>query len=128
MGEEEDFSEDSQSAQEDLGRRISHSDHPLSYADMSGFAANIKSTFLAAISDLKTNLLVLTEKMASAEAAGKYREKAILRLERVTATHSPHFIEMNRHLEDLDNRGLWNNKRVRGIPESIENRCIAKSV
>lgn len=35
-------------------------------------------------------------------------------------THSAHLIEMNRQLEDLDNRGRRHNIRVRGIPESVE--------
>lgn len=91
---------------------------------MSIFAADINSTFSAAITDLKSNLLVLTEKMASAEAAGKQREKSICRLEKVTSSHSNHFIEMNRHLEDLDNRGRRSNIRVRGIPETVDNDQI----
>lgn len=33
---------------------------------------------------------------------------------------SSHFIEIKRHLEDLDNRGRQNNIRGRGIPESVE--------
>lgn len=106
---EEDYSEDSQSATEESGRRNAHTDLPLTYADMLGFAADIKTLFSAAITDRKTNLLVLTEKMASAETARKHREKAIHRLERVTSTHAHHFINMNRHLEDLDNRGRRNN-------------------
>lgn len=84
---------------------------PLTYTDMSGFATDIKSTFSAAITDLKENLLA--EQLTSAEAAGKHREKAKKkRLETVTASHSLHFIEINRHLEDLDNRGCRNNIRV----------------
>lgn len=117
---EENYSEDSQSAPEDSGRGLSHSEHPLTYADMSVFAADIKSTFSAVITDLNTNFLVLTEKMASTEAAGKHMDKAINRLERVTVTQAHHFIEMNRHIEDLDNRGRRNSIRVRGIPEFVE--------
>lgn len=77
---------------------------------MSRSTANIKSTFSAAITDLKSNLLVLTEKLAAVEA--------IHRLEKVAMAHSSHVIQMNRHLEDLYNRGKRNNIRVRGIPES----------
>lgn len=95
---------------------------------MSIFAADIKSTFSAAITDLKTNLLVLTEKMASAEAAWKHREKVISRLEKVTTSHSILFIEKNRNLEDLDNRGRRNNIRVRGIPESVDSALVQKGV
>lgn len=67
-----------------------------------------------AITDLKTNFLVITEKMASVEAAGKHRERAIHRLGKVTTSQSHHLIEINRHLEDLDKRGRRNKIRVRG--------------
>lgn len=117
---EEDFSEDSQSAAEGNGRGPSCSNLPLTYSDMTGFAADIKSMFSAAITDLKSNLLVLTEKIVEAEVAGQLREKAICRLEKVSTSHSLHFIEINRHMEDLDNRGRRCNIRVRGIPESVE--------
>lgn len=80
-------------------------------------AADIKSTFSPAITDLKSNLLALNEKMAVAETVGN---KAICRLERVSVTQNHHFIEMNRHSEDLDNRGRRNNIHVRGIPETVE--------
>lgn len=125
---EEDLSEDSLSATEDNGRRETRPDHPLTYADMSVFAADIKASFSAAITDLKTNLLVLTEKMATAETAGKHRDRAINRLDRVVSSHAHHFIEMNRHLEDLDNRGRRCNIRVRGIPESVDTDQISHAL
>lgn len=62
--------------------------------------------------------------MASVEKAGKYRDKAIQRLEQITDCHAKHIIEMNRHLEDLDNRGRRNNLRVGGIPETITSKQI----
>lgn len=115
-----DFSEDSQSAAKDSGRGRNHSNKPLTYADISGFAADIKSTFSAAITDLKSNLLVLTDKMAT----GRHRDRALNRPEKVTDSHATQFIEMNRHLEDLDNRGRRNNIRVRGIPEMVDSDQI----
>lgn len=120
LKEEGDISEDSQSAAEDTDNGYKHSDQPLTYADMFGFAADIKSTFSAAITDFKSNLLVLTEKLAAVEATGKHRERAIHKLEKVAVAHSSHFFEINRHLEDLDNRGKRNSIRVRGIPESVD--------
>ena len=39
-------------------------------------------------------------------------------------SHASHLIDINRHLEDLDNRGRRANIRVRGIPESVENAQI----
>lgn len=75
QSEKEDFSEDSQSAAEDTGRGYKQADQPLTYADMSDFAADIKSTFSVAIPDLKYNLLVLTEKLAAVETTGKHRDR-----------------------------------------------------
>ena len=122
--EEDDFSEDSQFNAEDSGRNRPRSGKPLTFADMSVIAADIKATFSAAITDLKSNILVLSDKMETAEAKGKHRDKALHRLEKVADTHAAHFIEMSRHLEDLDNRGRRCNVRVRGIPESVENDQI----
>lgn len=83
-----------------------------------------KNTFSADITDLKSNLLVLTEKMVAVKATGKHRDRALHRLEKVADSHVSHFIEMNRHLEDLDNRGRRNNIRVRGIPETVNTEQI----
>lgn len=118
--QEDDGSEDSQSAPESSARGKHKKDHPLTFSDMSVFAADIKATFSAAITDLKTSMLVLNEKMAVTEAEGIRRDRAIHNLERTTVTQSQHFIEMSRHIEDLDNRGRRCNIRVRGIPESVE--------
>lgn len=66
---DEDFSKDSQSALEDDIKRSVRSNHPLTYEDMSGFAADIKASFSAVITDLKISLLVLQDKMTTAETA-----------------------------------------------------------
>lgn len=112
QGEEDAYSEDSQSASEEGGRDYKQTNLPLTYADMSVFTADIKSTFFAAITDLKLNLLVLTEKLAAVEATGKHRDRRLLRLKNIANSHSSHLIEVNRHLEDLDNRGRRNNIKV----------------
>lgn len=125
---EENYSEDSQSAIEDNSRGLPHHDLPLTYAGMSGFTADNKATFSAAITDLKSSMLVITDKMATVEAAGRHRDKAIHRLEKLTCTQSQHLIEINRHLEDLDNRGRRNNIRVRGIPKSVEAEQITPAL
>lgn len=71
------MSEGSQSASEDTVSRASTADFPLTYAAMTNIAADIKSTFSAAITDLKANILVLTEQLSLAEQADRYRDKAI---------------------------------------------------
>lgn len=125
---EEDFSDDSQSAPERSIRGKSNPDHPLTLADMSVIAADIKATFSAALTDLKTSMLVLNEKMAATETAGKRRERAIQRIEKVNMVHAQHFIDMNRHLKDLDNRARRCNVRVRGIPESVDSDQIVTTL
>lgn len=45
----------------------------------------------------------------------KERDRALTR----SAVHSQHLIEVNRHLEDLYNRGRRHKIRVRGVPENI---------
>lgn len=74
--------------------------------------------------DLKSNLLVLTEKLAAVGTTGKHRDRILHRLENVVISHFSHLIEINRHLEDLDNRGRRNNIRVKGIPESVDTAQI----
>lgn len=44
---------------------------------MTAIAADIKETFSTAIMDLKADLLVLTEKLASTERAGKFSNRSI---------------------------------------------------
>lgn len=50
----------------------------------------VKSTLSAVITDLKTNLLVLNEKLISVEEEGKHRDKAIHRLEKISVTQAQH--------------------------------------
>ncbi|XP_077341435.1 uncharacterized protein LOC143986902 [Lithobates pipiens] len=61
----------------------------------------------------------LNEKMATMERAEHRRDQAVHRLEATTASHAAHLITINRHLEDLDNRGRRCNIRVRGVPETV---------
>lgn len=106
-------------ASEDSSRGNNNNDPPLIYAVMTEITADIKNSFSAAITDIKTEPLRLSEQMAVNERAGKRRDRALLRLDNITATHSQHMIDMNRHIEDLDNRGRRHNIRVRGAPESV---------
>ena len=106
-------------ASDDSSRGNMPSDRPLTYAMMTDIAADIKSSFTEAITDIKTELMRLSEQMAVTERAGKRRDRALIRLDDIVIDHSNHLIDMNRHLEDLDNRGRRHNIRVRGVPESV---------
>lgn len=116
----EDFSEDSQSTYEEEVRGATMPDHPHTLAAMMKIAADIKCTFLSAITELKVDILSLSEKLEGVEKAGS-------RWDRATSyqPHLAHLIEMNRQLEDLDNRGRRHNIRVRGIPETVEQSSIS---
>lgn len=89
ISHKEDYSEESQSASEDMVRDNDISDHLLSYSDMSLFMADIKNTFSSTITELKADLLALTEKMATADRAGHRRDRAISRLESISKIHFP---------------------------------------
>lgn len=78
-----------------MGKGYKHTNQPVAYADMSGYAADIKSTFPVAITEFKFNLMVLTEKLAAVEVTGKHRDRKLHRLESVGAADSSHFIEIN---------------------------------
>lgn len=91
---------------------------------MTDIAADIKRSFTSAITDIKTELLRLSEQMAVSERAGRRRDRALSRLDDITTAHNQHLIDMNRHLEDLDNRGRRHNIRVRRIPESVSSDQI----
>lgn len=125
---EEEFSEDLQSTYEEEVRDNPPPDHSLTLTAMMKIAVDIKSTFWSAITELKADILSLCEKLEGVENAGVNRDKAITRLERVTDSHSAHLIEMNRQLENLDNRGRRHNIRVRGIPKSVEQGNIPSAL
>lgn len=57
--------------------------------------------------------------MATKDKADSRRDRAKTCMEATTTAYSAHLIEINRHLEDLDNRGRRNNIRVWGVPETI---------
>lgn len=118
-GDDKEDDEISLPASEDSVAGNDNKDLPLTHTTMTDIAADIKRSFSVAITDIKTELLRLTEQMAVSERAGKRRDRALTGLDDITSTHSQHLIEMNRQIEDLDNRGRRHNIRVRGIPESV---------
>lgn len=95
---------------------------------MSVFVADIKNTFSSAITELKADLLALTEKMVIAERTGHRKDRAISRLESMSEILTSQLIAVNRHLEDLDYRGRRHNLRVRGIPETVNTDQITSAL
>lgn len=88
----------------------------LTLAAMHAIAADIKATLSATIAE---EVRGLTHRLDTVERDGARRGTAIAQLQETSSRFTTHLIHINRHLEDLDNRGRRNNIRVRGLPETI---------
>lgn len=128
MGRKAEHNEDSLSASEDTVREPGYTDHPLRYSEMTKIAADIKSTFSSAITDLRADFLALSDWLSHTERAEATRDRAMGKLTATVSSHATHLMLMNRHLEDLDNRGRRQNNRVRGIPEKVEPAQIKQAL
>lgn len=89
-------------------------------ADLQSVAADIKNTLGSAISELTVELRSVTARLTETEKSSATQATAIRQLQRSTDSHTAHLIEINRYLEDLDNRGRRHNIRLRGLPETVE--------
>lgn len=127
-GHEAEHSKESMSASEETVRDLEYSDHPLQLSERSMIAADIKNTFSSAITDLKADLLALSDHLSHTEKAEAKWDRAVERLTCTVSSHATHLILINRHLEDLDNRGKRQNIRVRGMPEIIELNKIKQAL
>lgn len=87
---------------------------PPSLLDLQKVASDIKSTLTAEITDLKVDIQAVTTRIDNVEHMAQLHSDAQL----------SHFLDIQRHIEDLDNRGRRHNIRVRGIPESVESEAI----
>lgn len=90
-------------------------------------ASDIKDTFTAAIADLKMNLQAMCTRMDAIEESTTRHEVEIQSQHKSIQAYNLQFRDMQRHLEDLDNRGRRHNLRVRGIPENIDNSILAQT-
>lgn len=97
---EKNSKEESLPASEDYVKDTDHADPPLTFSALTAISTDIKSSLSAAINDLKAGLLVMSESLAATEHQGRWRDKAISRLEDITVLYA-----MNKHLKDIDNRG-----------------------
>lgn len=78
----------------------------------------VKSACRAEIQVIHTNLKHLSDRVEMAEEEIQETKLAVHRTQVQGADHHIMLRNMQRHLEDLDNRGRRNNIRVRGLPES----------
>lgn len=95
-----------------------------SLQDLHSVAQDIKNTLTAAltaaITDLKIDIQAIAGRVQEVEKTTTTHSTVLRRTCQALDTHTLQLRDMNRHLEDLDNRGRRHNLRVRGLPESIE--------
>ena len=96
--------------------------------DLQSVALDIKHTLTAAISDLKTDLQAMGNRLKDVEEDTHLQAAAIRQVQKTYDMHLPHMFELHRHVEDLDNRGRRHNIRVRGLPEGIDQASMPLAV
>ena len=86
-------------------------------ANLQAMAMDIKSSFAAAITDIRADIQGIAVRTGAIEQASARQTDAIKQIQKNADMHLGHIIEIHRHLEDLDNRGRRHNIRIRGVPE-----------
>lgn len=105
-----------------------HSPPQLNIHDLRAIAADIKDTLSAAISELRLEIHSLNDRVLAAENMADRQETQIRKTTHQVDTHTLQMRDMQRHLEDLDNRGRRHNLRIRGIPEAIDGNQLQPSI
>lgn len=101
---------------------------PINIQDLRLIADDIKETLSAAISELRLYLRVLNDRVQVVERVTERQETTLHSVTEKIDSHTLQMRDMQRHLEDLDNRGQRHNLRIRGLPESIEGEQISQTV
>lgn len=96
--------------------------------DLRSVASDIKNTLSAAISDLRADIQAIALRVEEVETTQARHDVSLCQVQQLTESHAMHLREINRHMEDLDNRGRCRNLRVRGIPESIDPSHLSQAV
>lgn len=92
----------------------------LNIQDLRAVAADIKDTLSTAIAELRLDIHALNDRVSNTERVLEDHDLVLQRSTRKIDAHTLQLREVNRHMEDLDNRGRHHNLRVRGMPEEIE--------
>lgn len=96
--------------------------------DLQAVATDIKDTLFSAISDLRHEIQAIAGRMNQVEHTTTQQQTAIKKIHRQVDSHTLQLRDLQRHVEDLDNRGRRHNLRVRGLPESVEQEQILPAV
>lgn len=91
-----------------------------SLRDLQAVAADIKDTLFSAISDLRHELQAISGRMQRVEEDVALQGSATKATHHKVNSHTMQLRDLQRHVEDLDNRGRRHNLRVRGLPETVE--------
>lgn len=91
-------------------------------------AEDIKDTLSAAIAELRLDFRALNERVLRVETVTERHDTAIHLVTDCIDSHTLQMRDMQRHLEELDNRGRRHNLRVRGLPEAFEGEQISQEV
>lgn len=96
--------------------------------DLQTVAADIKDTLFSAITDLRRELQAITGRMQRVEDDAARQTHTVRKVQQTVDHHTMQLRDLQRHVEDLDNRGRRHNLRIRGIPESVEHDRISAVV
>lgn len=101
---------------------------PPSLLDLEKFAADIKSTVMGAIADLRSDFQTVTRRISDVEETTQHHAAAIRQVQGTYDAQLTHLLDLHRHIEDLDNRGRRHNIRVRGVPENNDPGLLQQTV
>lgn len=101
---------------------------PINLQDLRSVADDIKETLYAAISELRLDMRELNDRVHAVECSTERQEESLHKITTRIDSHTLQMRDMQRHLEDLDNRGRRHNLRIRGLPESFDGEQVPHSV
>lgn len=96
--------------------------------DLRTIAADIKDTLSAAIADLRIDIHTLSDRVHEVEQVTAKHDQVLRKATRQIDTHTLQLREIQRHVEDLDNRGRRHNLRIRGMPETVSTDHLSPAV
>lgn len=103
--------------------------HPaVSLLELQLVTADIKNTLSAAIADLWGDFQAMVLRVEEVESVTVRHDASLVLVHQVPESHAVLLRDLNRQVEDLDNRGLRKNLPLRGIPESVEHQNLPQAV
>lgn len=100
----------------------------ISILDLRAVATDIKDTLSAAIAELRVDICALNDRVSTTERVLDDHDLVLQRSTRKIDAHTLQLREVNRHLEDLENRSCRHNLHVWGMPEEVEGERMPQAV